>query len=274
MSALSPVRAVVGAFRAFLYVGALEFASYPMQIVDRLLSLVTVVVLLGFAGTLVNVEATSHALGPSYFVFSVTGFAMLQVFTSTMTLFRTRVRHFQLHGVLEAGAMTRTPVWAFLCGAPAFDLTWSLAQGTVLVAGVHLVTATPVEFVRAFAAFGIACLAGTVFAALGLVAAAGVLVFKQGEPLTRAMTIATILFGGTFVPRSVLPPWLDVPGAWLPIAPALDAMRACLYGAPWADVAGPLGRLAIVGGVVAILGLFAMRRAIGAVLRDGSLGHY
>lgn len=274
MNRLSPLRALVGSFRAFLYVGALEFASYPMQIVDRLLSLGTVVVLLGFAGTLVDVDTTEHALGPSYFVFAVTGFAMLQVFTSTMTLFRTRVRHFQLHGVLEAGAMTRTPVWAFLCGAPAFDLTWSLVQGAALVGGVHLVTGTAVEPVRAMAAFGIAILAGAVFAALGLVAAAGVLVFKQGEPLTRAVTIATLLFGGTFVPRSALPAWLDMPGGWLPIAPALDAMRAALYGAPWSDVTEPLIRLAIVGGVVVVLAVLAIRVAIRAVLREGSLGHY
>ena len=274
MNRLPSIRALTGSVRAFLYVGALEFASYPMQILDRLLTLATVVVLLGFAGTLVDVGMSSHDLGPSYFVYAVTGFAMLQVFTATMTLFRTRVRHFQLHGVLEAGAMTRTPLWAFLCGAPAFDLAWSLVQGAVLVGGVHLVTATPVTAVRAMAALAVAGLAGGVFAALGLVAASGVLVFKQGEPLTRALTIATLLFGGTFVPRSALPGWLDAIGGWLPIAPALDAIRAALYGEPWHDVVDPLVRLAIVGSVVAVLAALAIRHAIGAVLREGSLGHY
>lgn len=263
------------AITAFFGVGFAEAMSYPLVMLDRLVNLVAIVVLIFLGGRLVGDEGVTVPLPSGYFLYGMTGLAVMQVFSACLTSFRFRIRQFQLHGVLEACVMTRTRLWQILLAVPAYQLATATLQAIALVAIGHAVAGEPVAPGKVAAALGIVALGCSSFLCLGLISAAGVLVLKRGEPITRVVSLATFLFSGAFFPRELLPPWLEALAGLLPVAPTVDAIRAVLYGeSSGFDLGDALLRLALTTVVLLPLVAWSYRLAVRRLLRDGSLSHY
>lgn len=266
--------ALASAIRAFFYVGWVEQLSYPLALIDRLLAVIAVLTMLFFGGRFVDAGNVAE-LETSYFLWSVTGYAVLHIFNGTTTLFKTKVRHFQFHGVLEACAMTRTPFATFLMAAPAWDLASALVVGVGALIGANLLQPVALDVARIAVAAGFLAIGTVGFVTLGLVSAAASLALKKGEPINRALSLATLLFAGAFYPREVLPAAMQPLADWLPIAPIVDGMREALYGdLSAAALAAPLVRAVVIALVGAAGAWAAIRWAVRVTQRDGSLGHY
>jgi ABC-type uncharacterized transport system permease subunit len=269
------VTGLLYALRAFFGVGIREAFSYPLMMLDRVINLSAVTILLFYGGRLLSPENTTVALPADYFLYGMTGYAVIQVFNAGLVGFRFRVRQFQLHGLLEACVMTRTKLWQILLTAPAYEFVTSLARSAMLFGLALLVARQTVPIGGTLKALAVLALGTSSFLCLGFISACGVLVLKRGEPLTRGISLATMLFSGAFFPRELLPDWLAAGAGWLPVAPTVDAMRILLFEAPAGmDLRTAVMRLAITTVGLLPFVFLAYRYSARAVLIDGSLSHY
>lgn len=260
--------------RAVLYLVAVETLSYPLELVERSISLVVIAGLCIFGGAFIDTHA-AEALPAGYAAYALVGLAVVHLFEATLTRFQNRLRSFQLAGVLEVCLSTRTPFWQFILAIPAFDLaTASLQAGLLVGAGFYLEAVFPTP-ARLVLALGVLLLGLLSYLLVGIIGASGVLVFKRGDPISKLVHLASIVFGGAFFPRDVLPDRLQAVADWLPIAPTLDAVRALLLSdAPVADALAPVGRLGLLVLVLATIAVPTFRAALLRARRDGSLAHY
>jgi ABC-type polysaccharide/polyol phosphate export permease len=76
-------------------------------------------------------------------------------------------------------------------------------------------------------------------------------------------------------PSKVLPHPIQWISDWLPMSWSLQVVRgSLLYGKSFGEVAGPIGRLAILTAVLVPLGLLGARVATRKAKREGSLVQY
>ncbi len=266
---------LIHALIAFFTIAYKEALSYPLVMVDRMINLAAMVTLIYLGGKLVGTEGVTVPLPAGYFLFAVTGLAVMRIFSACLSAFHFRIRQFQLSGMLESFVMTRTRLWQILLATPAYELASSVAQAVALVVVAHLIAHQPVSAGAALRAVGVLALGCSSFLCVGLIAACGALVLKRGEPLSKIVSMATFLFSGAFFPRELLPPWLAAGASWLPVAPTLDAIRALLHGeANGLPLEVAVQRLALTTVVLIPLVWLAYRAAASRVMRDGSLSHY
>jgi ABC-2 type transport system permease protein len=95
---------------------------------------------------------------------------------------------------------------------------------------------------------------------------------RQANSLSNFLQTPIYILSGFYFPRSVLPDWIEPVATILPIAHAVDMLRAAaLDGAGWGDVTQEL--LATLAGCVIFLliGIWSMKRVEHAVRRSGVL---
>lgn len=262
------------ALKAVLYLVMVETLSYPLELVERSISLIVIGALCVFGGAFIDTAAAGQ-LGMGYAAYALVGLAVLHLFEATLTRFQTRLRSFQMAGVLEICLTTRTPFWQFILAIPAFDLAIAALQAFLLIAAGFIVEDLGFSLVRALLAALVLGAGLSSYLLLGLIGASGVLVFKRGDPATKLVHLASIVFGGAFFPRDALPATLGAIAGWLPIAPTLDAVRGLLLTTtPTSEVLSPLWRLAVLLVVLASVAIPVFRWALVRARRDGSLAHY
>lgn len=95
---------------------------------------------------------------------------------------------------------------------------------------------------------------------------------RQANALSNFLQAPIWLLAGFFVPRDVLPGWLHPVSDAIPLAHAVDALRATmLAGRPLAGVAGELLATAVTSVALLLVGIWSLRRADHAVRRSGTL---
>ena len=95
---------------------------------------------------------------------------------------------------------------------------------------------------------------------------------RQSNALSNFLQAPVWLLAGFYVPRSVLPEWLQPVSDLIPLAHATDALRATtLAGQSLGSIGGEL--LAVAGSSVVflLLGVWSLRRMDHAVRRRGTL---
>ncbi len=95
---------------------------------------------------------------------------------------------------------------------------------------------------------------------------------RQSNAMSNFLQAPVYLLAGFFVPRSALPEWLQKVSDVLPIAHAIDALRAtALTGASLSDVADQLGAAAGTSVLFLLAGLWGLHRLDDVVRRRGTL---
>jgi ABC-2 type transport system permease protein len=207
---------------------------------------------------------------PSYFAFALAGILMSLVISSTASEIASKVREEQLTGTLEMllAQPVRSVEIAF--GTAVFPSAYAVVR-------VALYLGLAVAFLDLSTGqtdwFGVAVLlvlAAVAFAAVGIAAAAAVLVFKKAAVVDVAVFAMTFVSGALF-PLSVLPAWLRPLGRIMPTEPAFTGLRAALFGGSWGADAAVLAGVAAAGIPVALwLFGFALRHAA----RRGTIAQY
>lgn len=262
---------------AFLRRDLLVALSYRTAFLGDLLGLLTQALLFYFLGKMVATEHVPRYGGEqaSYLEFAVVGVAVGVYLQFALTRVAAAIRQEQLQGTLESILSTPTAPGTIQLGLVIFDVLYVPVRTAVFFA------LTSIAFGLGFAASGLvpallvlAVLTPFVWG-LGVLGAAGILVFRRGAGIAALAGGLVALGSGAYVPVDVLPGWVQRVAEWNPIAVALESMRSSLVSGPdWSDTAADLARLGPLSAIALVLGLVGFRIALRHERVRGTLGVY
>lgn len=249
--------------------------SYRLPFVMGAIQSVVSVGFLYYLARLVGprIDRVAGPVAGGYFAYAVLGTIALATLTSAMTSVAHRLRTDQTTGTLEA--LFTAPV------SPALTVIGSAAYPTlfaVAVAAVQLVLAIAIGVrfdtgpVALLATVADVVLALALGAAVGMLLAAFVVVFKRGETATALASSALSLIGGVYYPVHELPGPLEDLARAVPFTWVLQILRDTLlrHQVPVGDLLG----LAAAAIVAVPLAVAVLDRALTHARRRGTLAQY
>jgi len=261
---------------AFVRATWLTATSYRMAMVFSLVGLVGTFVPVYFvSGALQPVVADSiRNEGGQYFGFLVLGLMAMTLALAAMNAFPGRLRSAISTGTLEAILATPTSVPQLIAGMIGYDLLWAgFRSGLLFVAAWAI--GMPVTWTLLPAGALLLLLVIVAYLAVGIVAAAAVLVFRTPGPLIPAAVAVTSLLGGVYYSTGVIPSWIRTLSTAVPMTYGLRAVRRLvLEGVPLSfvarDAAMMTGFAVAMIAASAVLFTLALRHA----RRVGTLAQY
>jgi ABC-2 type transport system permease protein len=110
---------------------------------------------------------------------------------------------------------------------------------------------------------------------LGILAAAFILVFKQGDPVTSILGSLSGLLGGVYFPVAILPAWVQIISRFLPLTYSLEGLRqAVLNGKGISQLSHQILILAAFAVVLLPLSLAVFAGAVRQAKRLGTLSQF
>ena len=213
--------------------------------------------------------------GGDYFSFVLIGIALTDYFTISTNTFANEIRTSQIVGTLEALLVTPTSILTILLSSYVYKLfSTSFRVFFYLLVGSLLfdMLIQPIHVTALILAFILTLLP---FFGLGLISAAFIIVFKQGNPIGGLLAMSSGLLGGVMYPVSILPDWLKPFSTILPITHGLEAMRQVLLNqATIHTIRHQLVVLAILTFLSLSVGIIAIYHGLQIAKKEGSLLHY
>jgi ABC-2 type transport system permease protein len=212
--------------------------------------------------------------GGEYFPFALIGLVVSDFFAVGLRAYSNRLRLAQTTGTLEAMFLTQTSRRSTLICSGTWDILVAAARLAVAVAIGALFLDVRFD-VDVLATLVLAVLSLISFIALGLIAAALILVIKRGDAVASLGNIIASIFAGALFPIALLPDWLRWVAYVLPLHYALDGLRkATLVGDDIGSLSTNLLALLISVVVLGPLSLLLLNWSIRWVQRDASIAHY
>lgn len=236
----------------------------------------------GIALELATFYYLARAVGPTfrpegmdYYAFLLAGSALCTFLLIGVNAFVEAVRDAQLSGTMEVlmNANTNPSVTIVLsaCSLIAGRLLHSLAY---LVLGL-LLFKVPLQSPNLVGCAVVLLLSTILVIAIGVFGAALQIWLQRGTLLVWFLGAAASLLTGAMFPVSALPHWLQLVSRAVPVTYALSAFRlALLKQASFAELAYPLGMLALFTIVLLPLSLALFSASIRRARHEGSLGWY
>jgi ABC-2 type transport system permease protein len=249
--------------------------SYPLWFALQWVGIAASATSLFFVSKIVPPSASFgfNGASASYFEFAVVNVAFLTFQTASLASFDNAIRDDQVRGTLESTFVTPTSVRTIVLSSAiwAFTITLLNVVCYLLVGvlfGLHL------THLNVGASMILVALTITGTVPIGILSAAGVMVFKQGAPVQYLFALCASLLGGVLFPITVLPLWLQY-GSWLlPTTHALHGIRGALHGATLAQLSPDILWLAVVSILLLPFALWVFGCAVARAKRDGTLAHY
>ena len=210
--------------------------------------------------------------GGDYFAFVIVGIAFSGFFSAMMSAWATGIRNEHLGGTLDAVLVSPVSLLTVAMGASV----WGTFVAAVQM-GVYLLVGRAVfhlSFGHLNMAGAIATMVVTmvVFASLGTLSAALILLLRSGDLLTAMLAGVSVLVAGVFYPTTVLSPALQRLGQWVPLTHALQALRlAILAGAGIGALSEEITTLLLFALVLAPVAVLVLHAAVSAARRLGTL---
>jgi ABC-2 type transport system permease protein len=213
--------------------------------------------------------------GGSYFPFVLTGIAVQHYLYLALNTFSGQLREAQMMGTLEAVLVCPVPLPLFLAGSLLFSFVLNTFHIAIFLLAGALIGAFPLSVGQLPQLALVLGLSAGTFSSIGVLTASYCVVFKKGNPIAWFLTLSSSLLGGVYFPTSVLPHWLQIASAWVPMTHCLEALRGTLIqGKGLLGIEGSL----IVLGIWAVVGLplsgLTFMWAVSRGRHTGSLGHY
>ncbi len=258
---------------AYLRRDWLVWASYRLNAFWQFVGVFILVVGVVMVGN--SLGTRSDLLGGSkdYASFVFAGLAFTDALFSGLTGPPRALRDGQTSGTLEPVLLTPIRTWQLLTASTAFFVFLAFVRAALLIAAAVVllgywhhanVLGVLLVFIPGF----------LTFLGLGLMAAAFVMVIKQGDPIVVGYIALSGVLGGTVIPVASLPPWLQDIAQLLPLTHALNGLRLALDGASLSGIASEVAVLTLSAAIVLPLGLYAGYMATQRARREGSLVHY
>ncbi|GAC1408437.1 MAG: hypothetical protein NVSMB64_16680 [Candidatus Velthaea sp.] len=260
---------------AFFFRDAKIALSYPMSFWLPWVSIVIGVAGFQFVSQLVTPSATLgvHGRVSSYFAYVVVNVTFTVLLSSALQSFAGIVRRDQLAGTLEPILVAAPSVPLVIVSSGFWSLTIGGLQAVLYVVtaslfGLRLEAANALS-IAVFVLLGMACMG-----ALGLIAAAAVIAYKQPPPSNFLIGGAASMLAGVLFPTSLLPWPLQMVSWCLPLTHALAGMRGAVAGVGLRALAPDALWLAGATAILVPMSLFMLTRAIDHAQRDGTLAYY
>ncbi|HEV2356240.1 MAG TPA: ABC transporter permease [bacterium] len=229
-----------------------------------------------YLGRLVRPETPSLArYGGDYFAFAILGIACSGLLASVMGACAAAVRQEQVGGTLDVLLTLPASLPTLAVGASLWPMLLTLAQTALYVGLGVAVFHVDLGRVNLLGAAVILGLGTVVSAALGLLSAAFVLLFRRPDPLTGIVAGVGALFGGVFYPVDVLPSRARILAEFVPLTHALHGVRlAVLRGAGLPALLPPMLVLLAWCLVAVPASLVIARWALHEARRSGAVSGY
>jgi ABC-2 type transport system permease protein len=270
-SALGALAAVAAFLRRDLKVAL----SYRLSFILDGFSTIFQILLFFFLSSLFDQAGFSGFAGlrQGYFAFAVIGLIMMRVIDVSLRTFAETLRGEQVLGTFEALMALPTSLPVLVLGSGAYNLLYGTAMGMFMLLLAALLGAPFIVSWTTLAVAVVAFLASlALFAAVGVVVAAAIVVFKQGMGLIGVVTQFLALLGGVYFPVTVFPGPLRAVAEVLPFTWSLQILRGALLDGEllW----GRLGMLCAVAVVCVPASLWVLRAAVDHARLKGTLAQY
>jgi ABC-type multidrug transport system permease subunit len=266
---------LVATLGAYIRRDFLVARSYPVSFLLEVVSTVLQVALFFYLSRFIDTTelADDESIGGDYFGFVTIGLVLIRMIDAALTSFARTLRAEQTQGTLEALLAAPSSPARVILGSSCYSLLYGVVVSTLMLAvalafGLELVV-TPDVVVGVVVGVSASLV---LFASLGVLVAAFIVVFKQGLGLLGLVSQALALLGGVYFPLSVFPEAVQVIADLIPFTWTVDFLRdALLLG----DVAVDRLVLLVVGACVLLpAALWVLDRAVDRARSDGSLAHY
>jgi ABC-2 type transport system permease protein len=262
---------------AFVRRDFLNLASYRFSFLMGLASLLFYLMIFFFVGRVFTGLGSAYLsrYGGEYFPFVVVGLALQTLVGAGLGGLSAVISSEQYVGTLEPLLGRRGGEFRILAAASLSRYITSSGRLVaylllgIFVFGISFRLAGLPTFI------GVTVVTVAAYFGLGMLSAAFLLVFKQGNPINLFFGHLAVLLSGVYFPVEVLPNWLRTVAACIPLTYALDVARAAVLGGGTADTGAKpfiiLGAFAVVSLAVGGVGF---RWALNRAKRDGSLSQY
>lgn len=213
--------------RAFIKRDSTILLSYKMALITTTAGTIFPLLSYFFVAKLVpgNTHESLDKYGNDYFAFILIGIAFTTYFIMAIQEFSALMRRDQMAGCLEALLSSQTDTKSLIFMSAIFKF---LHNGSVLIFMFVIAVmflGFDISNINIPAALLSFVLSLIVFISLGIISAAGTIIFKQGEPFSIIFGSLSSLLGGAFFPIALLPPGLKMFSFVIPITYSLDALR-------------------------------------------------
>jgi ABC-type polysaccharide/polyol phosphate export permease len=250
----------------------ITFKSYKMQLFSVPLGMFVSLCLFYYVSRMITVSA--YGSSDTYFAFIVVGMLIVTVLQSTL-LVATGVRGELVSGTFERMLLSPFGSVAGVASMMLFPFVSSMVTATIVLLMATVIFGLPVQWSTAILAYPIAALGAGSFAALGMIFAATVLIFKRTVAGAGLLLTLISFTSGVYFPIALLPNWLEWVSRVQPFTPSIQLMRHVLVGAALPDSAWVL--VAKVAGFVIVmvpLGLVSVSVATRLGQRTGTIIEY
>lgn len=247
--------------------------SYPFELLSSFWGVAISVFTFYFIGRLVGDTTVLSGLEGGYFAFAVIGVTVMGLSSSILDVFRSSIQREQANGTLELLLASPTSLRAYMSGSLVVPMGF---------AGVEAVAYATFGWILAPEALGpsawlravpVLLLIMGAFAAMGLWSAAFVVFAQRGDPVSGMFVQATNLLAGAVFPIAVLPEWLQTLAHLVPTFYGFEALRGLMLAdASWASVLDEIAILVVFDIVLAVVGIWLLRRALRFARVMGTLG--
>lgn len=265
---LRPATATLTVVAATARVFLLRFASNPIMVIRGPLS--PVLILMSFHLVYV-VSGQAEVEGQDAMAYLVIGMLATLAWSSTVWGAGNALQSEIYQGTIRAVLVAPQPLGAVIVGHGIGSMLYNLpallvsvVTGWLLGADVHV--AHPLAALASLLLLYASCLCvGVGFGGLFLLS-------RQSNALSNFLQQPVYLLAGFFVPRSVLPGWLQPVSDAFPVSHAVDALRrTVLSGASFADIAPVVAATVVTSAAFLGAGVLGLRRLDTVVRRHATL---
>lgn len=219
----------------------------------------------GFSGYLAR-------YGNDYFAFVLLGMCVSTFVSTGLYSLAREVRTAQMQGTLEFLLATPSSPNLILFGNSCWSFVKSFLQSAFFLGITVLIVGIPINLIQALLVVLVLLLTFLCFLSLGMISAAFIMVFKQGNPINLIFGTMSYFFGGLIFPVEVLPAALQKFSFILPMSHASKAVREILLvprgQGEWRIT---MVYLAIFTLILFPLGWAFLRLALSRAKKEGSL---
>ena len=224
-------------------------------------------------GNVINPHMAKYST--EYFPFVIIGIAFSTYLHTAVSSLSGNLRMEQVTGTLEMLLLTPTRIRELVIGTSLWDFTFASFKvlGYIFIGVLFL--GLDIHRINFIASIIVLILTIICFSSLGIIAAAIIVIFKKGAPISWFMSTFSSLFGGTYFPIEILPAPLRAISHILPITYSLRAIRyAILKGYSVFYIKEDILVLVIYSIILAPLSILIFKIALKRARLKGTLAHY
>jgi ABC-2 type transport system permease protein len=259
---------------AFLVRDFLGLISYRFRLFMNFGSMLIGVFFFFFIGKTFgnNFSVYLSRYGNDYFAFALLGMSVSTFVSTGLYSLSGQVRDAQVEGTLEALLLTPTSANAILFGNSLWSFVESFLESILYLCIAAIIIGLHVSITQIALVLLILFLTFLCFLFLGMISAAFIMAFKQGNPINLIFGTSSYFLGGLLFPIEVLPVPLQKISFFLPMTHATTAIREILLvpgnQGEWLPTIGFLACFALIVGPA---GLYLLKLSLARAKKEGSL---